>query len=169
MNKKFLIDKSLDLVIPSTKDKDQFLEQVKKSQELHSPWVSPPANEKQFNEYINNTHKENQCGFLLKYNGKIIGAININEIVRGCFQSAYLVFHLFNGYQRKGRMSAGLNKAVQYAFSELGLHRLEANIQPNNKPSISLIKRAGFRHEGFSINYLFINNAWQDHERVALL
>ncbi|MDI7066159.1 GNAT family protein, partial [Klebsiella pneumoniae] len=59
--------------------------------------------------------------------------------------------------------------AVDFAFSELGLHRLEANIQPRNTASIALVRRVGFKQEGLSPSYLRINGEWRDHERWALL
>ena len=43
------------------------------------------------------------------------------------------------------------------AFDELGFHRLEANIQPGNLASAALVSRLGFRREGFSPKYLFID------------
>jgi ribosomal-protein-alanine N-acetyltransferase len=52
---------------------------------------------------------------------------------------------------------------------ELGLHRLEANIQPENLASIGLVRRLGFRREGMPPRYLRINGEWRDHERWALL
>lgn len=170
MKDKCKIDNSVILTQPSIDDRDKFLEQVEKSRDIHYPWVSPPSNENKFNEYIDKLHSENQYGFFLKLktNYKLIGVININEIVRGCFQSGYLGFYVFNNYQGQGLMSEGMHAAIQHAFSELNLHRLEANIQPGNKPSISLVKRVGFKHEGFSKRYLFINDDWRDHERFAL-
>jgi ribosomal-protein-alanine N-acetyltransferase len=58
---------------------------------------------------------------------------------------------------------------VAHAFRELGLHRLEANIQPTNEPSRALVKRLGFRQEGYSPRYLKIDGEWRDHERWAVL
>jgi len=55
------------------------------------------------------------------------------------------------------------------AFGELGLHRVEANIQPGNAPSIALAEGAGFKREGFSPRYLKIGGRWRDHERYAIL
>jgi ribosomal-protein-alanine N-acetyltransferase len=58
---------------------------------------------------------------------------------------------------------------LRYAFKQLKLHRLEANIQPGNLASIALIKRAGFVREGYSRRYLKICGQWRDHERWAIL
>ena len=57
----------------------------------------------------------------------------------------------------------------RHAFGELKLHRLEANIQPQNQRSIELAKRSGFRREGYSPRYLKIGGRWRDHERWAIL
>lgn len=62
---------------------------------------------------------------------------------------------------------AYIEAAVRFAFGELGLHRVGANIQPENVRSIALARRAGFAKEGFSPSYMFIDGAWRDHERWA--
>lgn len=62
-------------------------------------------------------------------------------------------------------MTEGLNQVLNFAFQNLGLHRVEANIQPNNDPSRKLVQRCGFVLEGFSAKFLFIDGQWRDHER----
>jgi ribosomal-protein-alanine N-acetyltransferase len=65
-------------------------------------------------------------------------------------------------------MSEGLGLVVRYAFEQLRLHRLEAQIQPDNHASLKLVQRHGFRYEGCSPELLFIDGAWRDHERWAI-
>ena len=66
-------------------------------------------------------------------------------------------------------MHDGLRLVLRFAFGPLGLHRLEANIQPGNESSVALVKGAGFRLEGYSPRYLKIAGRWRDHERWAIL
>ena len=72
-------------------------------------------------------------------------------------------------FRGSGMMGEALRATAELAFGELGLHRLEASVQPANTASIALLRRAGFRKEGFSPRYLRIDGQWRDHERWALL
>jgi ribosomal-protein-alanine N-acetyltransferase len=66
-------------------------------------------------------------------------------------------------------MKEGLAQVIEHAFNDMGLHRLEANIQPDNERSIRLVESLGFECEGYSPRYLKINGKWRDHERWAIL
>jgi ribosomal-protein-alanine N-acetyltransferase len=100
--------------------------------------------------------------------GAIVGFINISEIVRGVFQSAFLGYGGVAEHTGQGYMREGLELVLARAFTELGLHRLEANIQPGNTASIALVQRCGFVREGFSERYLKVGGRWRDHERWAI-
>ena len=101
--------------------------------------------------------------------GAIAGVINVSQIYRGPFQSAYLGFYAMEGHQGHGLMREALGLTLRVAFDQLKLHRLEANVQPNNVRSVALVKSSGFRLEGFSPRYLKIAGRWRDHERWAIL
>ena len=88
---------------------------------------------------------------------------------QGAFRSAYLGYYAFTPHENQGLMAEGLGLAIADAFRRLRLHRLEANVQPGNKASLRLVRRLGFRREGYSPRYLKIAGRWRDHERWALL
>ena len=100
--------------------------------------------------------------------GSIAGFVNINSIIRGRFQNGSLSYAAFAPAAGRGYMAEGLALVLRYAFERLRLHRLEAQIQPGNHASIGLVRRLGFRREGYSPEMLFIDGAWRDHERWAI-
>lgn len=150
------------------KDKEHFIAAMQRSRDFHHPWVKAPQSSQEFDEYFQKYQKENQKSFLVLHDKNIVGVINLNEIVHGLFQSAYLGFYAVADFSAQGYMSAGLKLVLKKAFEELELHRLEANIQPENKDSIRLVKNNGFRYEGFSPRYLKINGEWRGHEHWVL-
>ena len=99
----------------------------------------------------------------------LLGRIEITRIARGNFQSAYLGYSILPAHRGRGYMTEALQLALRYAFRTLRLHRVEANVEPGNDPSIALVRRAGFTREGFSRRYLKHGGRWRDHERWALL
>lgn len=153
----------------SLNDENDFIFAMKNSQDLHYPWVRSPTNREEFLEYFNKFQHPNQKSFLLLDLDKIIiGVFNVSEIVRGLFQNAYLGFYGVKEHSNKGKMSAGLKIVLNKIFTEIKLHRVEANIQPDNIRSINLVSNNGFKKEGYSPRYLKINGEWRDHERWAL-
>ena len=100
---------------------------------------------------------------------QIAGVINLNSIIRGTFQNAFLGYYAFSPYEKKGLMQEGPVLVIRHAFSRLRLHRVEANIQPGNRKSLILVQRCGFVREGFSRHYLKVRGRWRDHERWAVL
>lgn len=138
---------------------------------LHEPWVYPCRDVAGFHAYLERSDGERSVGFIAREQARnrIVGVVNINEIVRGVFQSAYLGYYGMAGFEGQGLMREAVSLVVTQAFGALGLHRLEANIQPDNEPSRALVKRLGFRQEGYSPRYLKIGGEWRDHERWAIL
>ena len=141
------------------------------SQQHHLPWVTSFTDQAGFDGWFGRSVTGPNVSLIARESASntIVGVINISEIALGAFQSAYLGYYGMAHSSRKGYMSVALQMAIDLAFKELGLHRLEANIQPGNLPSIALVKRLGFKQEGYSERYLKIGGEWRDHERWALL
>jgi [ribosomal protein S5]-alanine N-acetyltransferase len=156
-----------DLVLA---DRDAFLRMVRESRELHRPWTYPPERADQFNDLVSRTTRDDfAClAAVLADGGDLVGIFTISQIVRGYFQSAYLGYYANAEHAGKGLMAEAMLLVLDHAFGPLALHRLEANIQPGNAPSIALARGAGFRLEGYSPRYLLIGGRWRDHERYAI-
>jgi [ribosomal protein S5]-alanine N-acetyltransferase len=148
-------------------DESAFLAAVRASRRLHRPWVQPPGDAEAFARHLARFDGSAHHGFLVEAHGEFAGAINLTNIVMGAFCSGYLGYYAFAGFAGRGLMTQGLNAVVRHAFKDLGLHRVEANIQPGNAASIALVKRCGFHLEGYSPRYLKIAGRWRDHERWA--
>lgn len=100
---------------------------------------------------------------------RILGQCSLSHIMRGPLQQAYLGYWIGHLYAGQGYMTEALQLVLAHAFGELLLHRVEANIQPHNTPSIKLALGVGFRYEGFSPKYIRIAGHWADHNRYAML
>ncbi|MBN6054802.1 GNAT family N-acetyltransferase [Nonomuraea sp. RK-328] len=151
-------------------DQDEFCTLVQASSELHMPWMQLPATAEEFQGWMRRFEDGTNRGFLVRVRetGAAAGMVNINSIIRGRYQGASLGYAAFAPSAGYGYMTEGVALTLQYAFTDLRLHRLEANIQPANKASLALVQRLGFRHEGLSPAYLYIDGGWRDHERWAI-
>jgi ribosomal-protein-alanine N-acetyltransferase len=151
-------------------DRDDYLQMVLESRQLHRPWTYPPERADQFEELVSRARRDDFVCLLARTKDAhdIAGVFTISQIVRGAFQSAYLGYYASGRTARQGYMREAMELVLDYSFNELRLHRIEANIQPGNAPSIALARGAGFRLEGYSPRYLLIGGQWRDHERYAI-
>jgi len=163
--------KQVRLESPSPKRAEEFLDAVSRSRALHKNRATPPSTRDGYENFVKSAITDRRaCFFIVDgTTDDLAGVINISEIVRGSFQSAYLGYYALLPYAGTGYMHAGLVQALNCAFGDLKIHRLEANIQPANGQSIRLAQSLGFRLEGFSPKYLKVSGRWRDHERWAIL
>lgn len=160
---------SIILRAPLLHNEDCFLTTMIQSRDFHFPFINAPCTQKEFHTYIEKSKLESECYFIAwTSDNKIIGVFNLSGIIRGVFQSAYMGYYASVAYAGKGLMNQALKLVLKEVFTTLGLHRIEANIQPANTASIRLATRNGFLKEGFSPRYLKVNGVWQDHFRFAL-
>jgi ribosomal-protein-alanine N-acetyltransferase len=99
---------------------------------------------------------------------RLVGHLNLGNIVRRAFCSAYAGYWVDARVAGRGVMPTALALAVDHAFGPGGLHRIEVNIRPENKPSRRVVEKLGFREEAFHPRYMHIDGAWRDHIGYAL-
>ena len=155
---------------PSLGDAAEHRALCRASRALHRGKVSPPFAPEAFADYVARCQSPDFDGSFvcLRASGAIVGVFNLSQIFLKNFRSAYLGYYAAAPYARLGLMAEGLELVLRRAFLTLRLHRVEANLQPSNRASRALVRRAGFRLEGFSPRYLKIAGRYRDHERWAL-
>jgi len=156
---------------PVEADRAEFIERLLSSGELHDPWLEPGEPAAWFERLLARGRGETDRSLLVcdADDGSIAGVMNLSQIVMGPFRSAFLGYYAFEPFAGRGFMRAAMPLLLRHAFDDLGLHRVQANVQPGNEASIALVRRAGFHREGFSPRYLFIRGAWRDHEQWVML
>ena len=155
---------------PTPADEEAFLAANIRSRKLHGRWSSGPETPEEYATYLAKAAEERRRYFFarLRDGGDLVGFLNLGEIIRGSLHQAFIGYGAFAGHEGRGLMSEAMQLVLAEAFGPLELHRIEANIQPGNRPSILLAQRNGFTREGFSPRYLKINGRWRDHERWAI-
>ncbi len=155
----------------SLRDERDFLLAARASRELHKDWVEVPRTPAAFRRYAEVMRTADDIAFLVRRDdtGELAGVIELQDIFLGNFCNAYVIYYAFSGHDGQGLMAAALREVIRLAFGKLKLHRLEANIQPDNHASRRLAKVCGFRNEGLSPKFLKKGGEWRDHERWALL
>jgi ribosomal-protein-alanine N-acetyltransferase len=156
---------------PSARREHDYLEAALRSRALHRGYVVPASTPREYRAYLLRSRRSNQESFFVvdAGSGDLAGVVNINDIVRHTELSGRLGYYAFVPHAGCGLLREGLSLVIERAFRELGLHRLEANVQPGNRRSIALVKGLDFRREGKARGFLKIGNRWRDHERWALL
>jgi len=160
---------------PRLSDAVAFHAAVRASAALHRGWTSAPRTPARYAKFVQRYATRGklptQAGYLVfrREDDALVGVYNFSEIVRGAFQSAFLGYFAFAPLAGKGLMAEGLAAALDIAFRQLKLHRVEVNIQPTNTRSLALATRLGFIREGYSRRYVKIGGRWRDHVRFAML
>ena len=114
--------------------------------------------------------RDEQAGlpFIIEYQGRMAGQLNIANILYGSVSSAVLGYWIAPEFAGKNVTPTAVALAVDYLFSELGLHRIEIDIRPENRASLRVVQKLGFRYEGLKKDFIHINGDWRDHYVFAL-
>ena len=155
---------------PRKADGEEFNELVIASRSFLHPWVTPASTPEAYARFLQGSRRASVCAFLVCRidDRRIVGVCNLSQILRSNLQQAFLGYWVGAAFAGRGYMTEALHLVLRYAFENLKLHRIEANVQPENGNSKALLLRAGFRLEGFSPRYLKVLGRWRDHERWAI-
>lgn len=120
-------------------------------------------------EELANSGKHFRNYITIKSTGQIIGDIAISNIIRESVSSCQIGYKIDKEYLRRGLMYHFLQKVIKFVFDELKLKRIEANVLPENIPSLKLLHKLNFREEGVAYSLAKINGEWKDHLRFSLI
>lgn len=106
--------------------------------------------------------------FAITVDGRLTGQLTVGNVVRGAFNNAYVGYWVDSQVAGRGVMPTALALVVDHCFGSVGLHRVEANIRPENAASRRVVEKLGFRQEGLHERYLAIDGAYRDHIGFAV-
>ena len=107
--------------------------------------------------------------FLVEYNGELAGQLNVSSIAYGSLSSAAIGYWVAERFAGKSITPTAVALAADYCFFQVGLHRIEICIRPENGASLRVVEKLGFRYEGLRRRYIHINGDWRDHFCFALV
>jgi ribosomal-protein-alanine N-acetyltransferase len=154
-----------------------------RNEEWLAPWEGRPESQPEapwderhsgavYASMLRNARKEARAGrslpMAITYDGRLAGQITASNIVRGAFDSTAVGYWVDSAVAGRGVLPTALAMLVDHCFDTIGLHRVEANIRPENTPSRRVVEKLGFREEGLHLRYLFIDGGWRDHVSFAV-
>ncbi len=138
--------------------------------EATSPVPLPPVS---FRGYVAESRRQARrheaLTFVIEVDGELAGQLSVSPIVMGSLRGAAIGYWVSRDLAGRGVAPTAVALAGDHCFTELGLHRLEVNIRPENVASLRVVEKLGFRDEGLRRRYLHIDGDWRDHRTFALV
>jgi [ribosomal protein S5]-alanine N-acetyltransferase len=106
--------------------------------------------------------------FVIEVQGQVQGQLNVANVMYGSVSSAVLGYWVSPEVAGRGVMPTSVALVTDYLMDQVGLHRVEINVRPENTASLRVIQKLGFRYEGLKQRYIHINGDWRDHYVFAL-
>ncbi len=106
--------------------------------------------------------------FVIEVQGRVQGQLNVANVMYGSVSSAVLGYWVSPEVAGKGVMPISVALVTDYLMDQVGLHRVEINVRPENTASLRVIQKLGFRYEGLKQRYIHINGDWRDHYVFAI-
>ncbi|MCE1177908.1 MAG: GNAT family N-acetyltransferase [Micrococcales bacterium] len=157
-------------------DKDRYLRMRVANREWLDPWEAtspaPQQHPTSYAEMLRHYRREARAGrmmpFGIEVDSRLAGQLNLFGITYGSLWSATAGYWVIQGVAGRGVTPTALALASDHAMRDLGLHRIEVNIRPENAASLAVVRKLGFREEGVRRRFLHIDGEWADHLSFAL-
>lgn len=140
------------------------------------PWEAthpdPSGRPPTYAQMVRSFRREARAGRMLPWavdlSGTLVGQVSVSAITWGSLRSGQIGYWVDRRVAGQGIIPTAVAMAVDHCFFAVGLHRLEVNIRPENRASLRVVDKLGFRPEGMRRRYLHIDGAWRDHATFAL-
>jgi ribosomal-protein-alanine N-acetyltransferase len=170
----------ITLRAPRLRDRSQWNSVRAENKEWLSPWEATlpllppdsPAYEDHdvrpsFYEMVRMLNREARAGrsysFFIWSGNNLVGQITMGGVMYGALRGAHIGYWVDRNYANRGFTTQAVKLVTAFGFSQLGLHRMEINVRPENAASCRVAEKAGFVIEGQRKAFLHIDGAWRDH------
>lgn len=117
---------------------------------------------------ITQTHSGNGLALVMEYEGEVVGQLNVANILYGSVSSATIGYWITKSAAGRSIVPVSVAIAIDYLFGDLGLHRVEIDIRPENTASLRVVEKLGLRQEGTKERFIHIDGQWRDHHIFAI-
>ncbi|MFT4043777.1 MAG: GNAT family protein [Gordonia sp. (in: high G+C Gram-positive bacteria)] len=133
-------------------------------EQRHQPASWPPL----FGVLKSEAKHGSMLPFVIEVDGNYVGQLTVGNIQRGAVRTAWIGYWIDHAHYGRGIATAAVALGVDHCFGAVGLHRLEATVQPKNAASQAVLTKLGFRREGLLERYMDVDGGWRDHILFAL-
>ena len=149
--------------------------QYQEVRDANAAWLTPwegttpagPHPKPTFGTLLRTMNAEQESGrvfpFAIEYQGNFVGQLTLGNIIRGSYLGAYIGYWIDSRVAGRGIMPTSVAMAIDFGLTEVGLHRIEINIRPENAPSLRVVEKLHVPFEGLRPRYLHIAGDWRDH------
>lgn len=154
--------------------------QWRRLRSVNATWLGPweatsPISEvplRSYHQMVRELNRQGRAGaalpFAIEVDGALVGQLTVGSIIWGSLRCGAIGYWVDRAVAGRGIVPTAVAAAADYCLLELGLHRIEVNIRPENAASLRVVEKLGFRDEGLRRRYLHIDGAWRDHRTFAL-
>lgn len=134
---------------------------------IDSPAFEDSGKRPSFYEMVRTLNHEARAGrsysFFIWHGENFIGQITMGGVMLGALRGAHIGYWIDRHYANRGFTTQAVKLVTAFGFAQLGLHRIEINVRPENSASCRVAEKAGYQIEGERKAFLHIDGAWRDH------